>query len=320
MIMGLLKIYLLGEFRVYHGEERIDLPTKKMKSLLAYLVTHGDRGYPPELLAGTFWGETSEEKARDSLNNALSALRRALPEKSILTEYGDIRFNLKIGYWLDVKGFKQKLSESRRLKRPKDKMKCLQRVVKLYQGDFMEGFYNDWSLFEQERLRELYLEALKELADCHKALKEYGQAIDCCKRVLERSPLREEIHRKLIYLYYISGDRTAALLQYKQCCEALKGELGIEPLPETSSLHEEIQVQAEREGLELISDRLYKAKLLLTHYPELGAPFVARADELAHLVARWEKAKEGRGGIVLIDGEAGAGKTRLVRELIELVT
>ncbi|MGQ9734741.1 MAG: tetratricopeptide repeat protein [Candidatus Bipolaricaulia bacterium] len=314
-----LKIYLLGEFRVYRGEERVDLPTKPIKSLFAYLLTHRERGFPPELLAGTFWGERSEERARASLHNALRAIRKALPG-SIITEYGDIRFNPALECWLDIEEFERKLQGSRGLKRPEERLARLQSAVKLYQGDFMEGFYEDWSVLEQERLRELYLDALKELVDCHKALKEYDQAIACCKRILERAPLREEVHRELIYLYYLSGDRNAALLQYKECCQLLKKELGVEPLPETKALFEEIQEQAELEGLKLLSDRLARAKLLLARYPELRAPFVGRADELARLIARWERAKEGRGGLVLIAGEAGAGKTRLAHELLSLIS
>ncbi len=310
-----LRVHLLGEFRVYRGGERLDLPTKPIKSLFAYLVTHRQRGFPPELLAGTFWGEASEEKARDSLNTALSVLRRAIPN-SIITEYGNIRFNPELRCWLDLEEFERKLKESRGLERPGDRMKCLQRAVQLYQGDFMEGFYDDWVLLEQERLRELYLEALKGLVDCHKALKEYGQAIECCQMILKNSPLREEAHRELIYLYYLSGDRDAALLQYRECCKVLKKELGVEPLPETRALYEEIRERAEL----LISDRLSRARLLLARYPELGAPFVGRAEELAKLIARWERAKAGRGGLVLIGGEAGAGKTRLVQELLGLIT
>jgi len=259
-----LKIHLLGEFRVYRGEERIELPTKPIKSLLAYLLTHRERGFPPEMLAGTFWGEYSEEKARGSLNNALSVLRRTLPEESIIAEYGAVRFNPEIDFWLDVAEFERELVEGRRAKRPQDKLDHLQRAVELYRGDFMEGFYDDWLLLEQERLRELYLEALKELAQCHKALKEYDRAIRCCKLILGRSPLREEVHRELMYLHYISGDRTAALLQYERCCQLLEEELGVEPLPETRALYEEIRRQAEVAGLELISDRPRRARLLLT--------------------------------------------------------
>ena len=237
-----LKVYLLGEFRVYRGEERLDLPTKPIKSLYAYLVTHRRRGFPPELLAGTFWGEASEEKARACLNTALSAIRRAIPN-SITTEYGNVRFNPGLECWLDAEEFERKLKEgrSRGRGRPGDRMKCLQSAVQLYQGDFMEGFYDDWLLFEQERLRELYLEVLKELADCYKALKEYDQAIACCKRILERSPLREEVHRELMYLHYISGDRAAALLRYERCCRLLEEELGVGPLPETRALYREIR-------------------------------------------------------------------------------
>lgn len=318
--MESLKIHLLGEFRVYRGEERIDLLTKPIKSLFAYLVTHRDRGYPPELLAGTFWGDYSEEKARDSLNNALSVLRRTLPEGSITTEYGIIRFKREIDYWLDVEDFEQGIRKCKGLEKPEGKVDWLQEAVRLYRGDFMEGFYDDWCLLEQERLRELYLEALKELADCHKALKEYDRAIDCCRRILEISPLREELHRELMYLYFISGDRTAALLQYERCREVLVKELKIEPLPETKALYKEIQWQANPERLRRISASARRTEFLLSGYTELGAPFVGRDQEFGELLAQWQLAGKGKGNVVFIEGEAGIGKSRLARELINFIT
>ncbi|MCR4403752.1 MAG: tetratricopeptide repeat protein [Candidatus Acetothermia bacterium] len=314
-----MRIYLLGELRVYAGEERIALPTKPIKALFAYLVTHRERGYPPEMLAGTFWGEASEERARASLNNALSALRRAL-SGSIVVEYGNLRFNSKIECWLDVAEFEERLRESRGLKRPEERLGPLRRAVELYRGDFLEGFYDDWAIVEQERLRELYLQALRELVGCHRALKEYSRAIECCRKILALSPLREEIHRELMYLHYTLGDRNAALLQYQECYKVLKEELKVKPLPETKALYEEIREQAELAGLELISDRLARAKLLLARYPELRAPFIGRAEELARLVATWERAKAGQGSLLLIAGEAGAGKTRLVREFLGLIS
>jgi DNA-binding SARP family transcriptional activator/Tfp pilus assembly protein PilF len=315
-----LRIYLLGELRVYRGEERVDLPTKPIKSLFAYLLTHRQRGFPPEVLAGTFWGEASEKRARASLNSALSSLRRLLPEASILSEYGNIRLNPESALWLDVEEFERKIKEGRRSKRPEAKVRCLEEAIELYQGDFMEGFYDDWVLFEQERLRELYLEALRELADCHKALKEYDRAIAYCKKILERSPLREEVHRELIYLYYLSGDRNEALLQYRRCCKTLKEALQVEPLPETRALYEEIQRRADLESLKLLVEPVRRAELLLTRYPELGAPFVGRAHELSVLLRHWQLAEGGEGGVVFIEGEAGIGKSRLAREFIDLIT
>lgn len=103
----------------------------------------------------------------------------------------------------------------------------------------MEGFYDEWCISEQERLRELYLQALQELVACHKTLKDYGQAIICGKKILAISPLREEIQRELMYLYYLAGDRNAALLQYELCRQVLEKELQIEPLPETKILYQD---------------------------------------------------------------------------------
>ena len=52
---------------------------------------------------------------------------------------------------------------------------------------------------------------------------------------------------------------------------------------------------------------------------ETMTPFVGREQEIALLVARWRDAAEGEGQVVLLSGEAGIGKSRILATLRERI-
>ena len=66
----LLKLYVLGSFRVEGEKGPILLPARKVQSLLAYLVLHPGE-HAREKLATLFWGDSTDVQARDSLRTAL---------------------------------------------------------------------------------------------------------------------------------------------------------------------------------------------------------------------------------------------------------
>jgi predicted ATPase len=111
----------------------------------------------------------------------------------------------------------------------------------------------------------------------------------------------------MMQLLALTGRRDAAMQQYQQCRDTLGAELGLEPEPETRVLMERIR-----------SGQLEPEKSrAMTAVPEtnpLATPLFGRQKEHAQLVDLWAKAASGQSGLVLIQGEAGVGKTRLVDE------
>ena len=81
---------------------------------------------------------------------------------------------------------------------------------------------------------------LRRLVDGLVARGEYAQAVPHARRWLELDPLNESAHRQLIRIYALSGDRAAALEQYRHCVRALSQELGVGPLEETMTLYEQV--------------------------------------------------------------------------------
>lgn len=259
--MSSLRICLFGGFQIAHHDDpgansRI---TRSVKSLLAYLLLFRHRIHPREVLAGLFWGDHSEDRARSCLSTAIWRLRRVLePEGTpkgtylVTTSTGEVGFNEESNHWLDVAEFEETLSPClRQPAQPKEAQDpCkLQSALELYTGDLLEGFYDDWALRERERLRLLYMKSLAHLMRCYKEHREYEKSLACALQILNHDPLREEIHREVMRLYQESGRRAMAIRQYRSCCQILEKELGVSPMEETRLLHDEILKTSKTEVL-----------------------------------------------------------------------
>jgi DNA-binding SARP family transcriptional activator/tetratricopeptide (TPR) repeat protein len=308
---AMLRIQLLGGFQVERdGVALTAFHSQKAQSLLAYLLVYRDRAHPRSILATLFWSESDEARAQANLRNALYSLRHVLegPQgrfgQYILTEGGAVRFHPKSSYVLDVTEFEETI-ESALHTAGEERATLLNTAITLYKGDLLPGFYDDWVVIEQEHLRELYLQALKELVAHYTEHRDYAQAIVWARQVLSISPLQEEIHRALMQLYALTGDRTAALHQYAECEAVLQRELNAAPLPETQTLYKKLLRGAPVETAP-------------KEIPKLPAvPFVGRERELNTLKALWQNVQHGQGQAIFIGGEIGVGKTTLVQKFIE---
>jgi len=312
----MLRIHLLGEFRLQGATgQRLHLGSRKPEWLLAYLALH-PIAHPRDRLAGLFWPESEQSKANSSLRQALYILRPVIEPDEVNrglflgTTQTTVQFKKESSHWLDTAVFEQLITESEQTSGAK-KAEFLQEAVALYRDDLLIGCYEDWCLEARGYFRELYLKALQQLVLHHTEQKAYAQAIAYAKQILAKNPLHEEMQRHLIYLYYASGDRNAALHQYHECESILKTELNIEPLPETKDLFREIEQQTSLAQLEALASR---AREMIRRYPELSVPFVGRTEESQQFTLAWDKVSQGQGQTFFIAGEAGVGKSRLAQE------
>jgi len=192
--------------------------------------------------------------------------------------------------------------------------------VALYRRDFLDGFYDDWIINERYRLEMLFIEALARLMVGHEAQGGHDAALTTALRLLHHDPLREDAHRVAMRAYCRLGQRNVALEQYLRCREIVQEELGTEPMVETTELY-----QAILEGRFAVGHApdVLPAQVPAAIPVALGrspldavAPsrLVGREQELGFLLQCWQGVEAGHGGLVLLSGEAGAGKTRLVEE------
>jgi DNA-binding SARP family transcriptional activator len=249
--MSILRICLLGQVRIAHADSPSPVKlTHTVQALLAYLLLQRQRSQPRETLAGLFWGDHSQERARSCLNTTLWRLRQVLEPDGIprgtylLTISADeVGFNLESDYWLDVATFEEQSSPV--LAKPVQAMQAadaqvLESALQLYAGELLEGFYDDWALRERERLRRIYLNCLAHLMDYYKHHRAFQESLLCGQRILDQDPLREEIQREMMRLYLANGQRAMAVRQYELCRQVLATELGIPPMEETQALYAEV--------------------------------------------------------------------------------
>ena len=304
--MGVLQVALFGNVRVTHNNWLSEvIMTREIQALLAYFLLHRHRVHSREAIAGVFWGERSQDKARRSLNTALWKLKKALePEEVPAGTYlvnshqGGVSFNRASQYWLDVEVFEAKINQV--LAYPfqtvqESHLADLEKTLSLYKGGLLEGFYMDWMLRERERMRALYLKSLIYLLQYCRFHRVYEKAIAYGQQILDLEPLHEEIHREIMSLYLENGQRALALRQYEICHAILDRELGISPMYDTQALYLQICNTQSRAGPPHISQdkisfdqlvgQLKDARLTIDLAKE-------KIDQAFHLIAKYSQQQD----------------------------
>jgi DNA-binding SARP family transcriptional activator/tetratricopeptide (TPR) repeat protein len=297
-----LRARLLGTMDLRVGRRQLPpLDSARAESLLAYLLLHRDAPQPRQRVAFLLWPDSTERQAQTNLRKVLHTLRRALPDADRLIDIGPrtLQWRAEAPAWLDVEQFERALADGR-----------LEEAVETYAGELLEGRYDEWLADERERLAGLHLEALERLSRRHEQNGRWPEAIRCVERLVSHDPLREESHRLLMRLCHASGDRARAVRAYHACATTLERELGIEPSPETREVYESLVAPAQA-----AAGAPEAGPASLAAASAATSPFVGRAGERARLTALWRAAAAGRAQLVLVTGEAGVGKTRLVDEL-----
>ncbi len=311
--MSVLRIFMFGGLRVWLDDEVLPpFPTQKTRSLFAFLVTYRRRVHARPFLAGMFWGDMPEARAQRNLSTTLWRMRRVAPAGYFRVDESTIAFNADAPYWLDTEQFELELALARG--EDAEAMAHLQAATQLYGGDFLQGMYDDWLLVVAERLRLAYQQSLQRLFDFYRGDEEtLAQALEVGQQLLALDPLREDVHLGMMEVYQRLGRRSAALAQYQHCRQALQKELGIEPLPETQALYRALLAKP-KSAPPLAGEHPPGAAVDSPRTPFddfRQSPWVGRERELA-LIQQWiQRTQTEGGGMLLVGGVAGVGKTRL---------
>jgi predicted ATPase/DNA-binding SARP family transcriptional activator len=321
MPVKLLRIRLLGEFSLVYDDQPVTtVNTARLQSLLAYLLLHRARHLRRSVLAGLLDPDAPEARARHALSHAIWQLRRSLPDL-IESDHDSVGLSPAVTLWVDALEFERLAAPHIQETAGTSPEACadLRQAVQLYRGDLLEGLYDDWLLVERERLHELYLQALESLARLEQAAGRYQAALEAALALSLADPLRGSARRLVMQLYSCLGRPEAALHQFETYCQVLSTELGVEPEPETRALAQAIAARTPDTAAHL-PDALAGVSFLFDRADAM--PLVGRSRERAELLAYLEGILSGRdgaspvqGGVVLVEGEAGIGKTRLLQEL-----
>ena len=315
-----LTVSLLGPPRVKRDGDPVTFDTRKAMALLAHLAL-AERPRSREALTEFLWPGREIDHARGALRRTLSTLRKSIGPDRVETTRASIALARGGDLELDVRRFRRLLADDA------DEA-ALTEAVEFSRGAFMEGFslrdspeFDHWQIAEADALGRELSSALGRLVDLVAARGDFPRAIGHARRRLTLDPLNEPAHRQLVRLYAWSGDRAAALAQYRECVRTLSQELGVGPLAETTTLYEQLNEDAidpppaagPTGGEPAARDRPSSQAPAV---PTL--PLVGRSAELDALL-ELHGGIEGDGRLAVIEGEAGIGKTRLAAEVLKRV-
>lgn len=251
--MSNMAISLFGKLRI-ESDNRITLhlEPRRAEELLCYLLLYRDRLHEREKLATLLWPDAPPAQSKRYLRQLLWQLQSTLnhtaqPDAHLLyTEPTRIGVNGKVPYWLDIQAFETAFAAV--VDQPGHTL-CpqqadqLRHAVQLYQGDLLEGWYQDWCILERDRLQNMYLAILDKLLSYSEAHHAYEAGLTYGVQILRYDRAREQTHRQLMRLYYLAGNRTAALHQYESCVAILREELAVEPTASTVALYQQISTE-----------------------------------------------------------------------------
>jgi len=322
-----LRIHLLGHFEMNNsgrGLSAQDWPSQQTQTIAKILIANRGKVVTGEQLIEILWPAESVESARRRLHVRISQLRSLLQDQKSLiqTVHGGYLFQPDDSCWLDVDQFQLHLAEGATLLEQRQQVEAisaLERARELYRGDFLaEDLYADWTFHQREALRETFINLLIELSECYAQQGRYRLAIARTRQAQVKDPLRESIYARLMLYHYYAGECDQSLRIFEQCKAMLQSELGVAPLDSTSTLYTRIRegnLWKTDEGLRY-PPPIYAGRLFEVPYALTEIPLVGRDREYAWLISQWQDPAV---NIILLEGEAGIGKSRLVNRFTEFI-
>lgn len=246
--MHTFEVRLFGEVRISHrGRSLPSLPTRGALEILAFLLINRGQPVARDRIACTLWGGRSEERAKKALRTGLWRLRTHLEKTGTscgLRADRDLVVLVETGnWWVDLWTFEDtvpRLCEPDATLRSAADADELRRTLDLHPRPFLETLDARWCESRRERARLLWLSGMETLVAWYRATGDATNGLLLAQQVLQVAPLRETMHRELMTMHYLRGDRPSALLQYERYRELLRDELGVSPMASTRDLHDRI--------------------------------------------------------------------------------
>jgi DNA-binding SARP family transcriptional activator/tetratricopeptide (TPR) repeat protein len=310
-----LSLALLGPPIVERDGARVTFDTKKAVALLAVLAVTGGE-LSRDRLATLLWPDSDTPRARGSLRRTLSVTAAAVGEGLAIS---------RAAVALRPGGMRVDVADFEALAASADEA-ALERAGRLYRDDFLAGFslrecpeFEDWQVSAADRLRHVLAGCLERLAAARIAAGDPAGALDHIRRWLSLDPLHEPAHQAMIRALARTGQRSAAVRQYRELVGILDRELAVRPLPETTRLYDDIRAgrmePPPRRPASAPAGHGERPPGTSRAAPAHKWPLAGRAAELELLGIAWREVSTRAGGqVVAVTGEAGCGKTALIEE------
>src|SRR5215470_7887286 len=332
---------VLGAFRVERDGQQADLGPRLQRTLLAILLVDAGHVVPVDRLIDLLWRDGPPAAAVASLQAYVSQLRRVLEPARPRRAPATVLVTQEPGYVLRVSDQQVDALRFRAMARQARgdlaagqaaaAAALLDDALALWRGEPLAEFAAEpWAVPVVTRLTETYDLAAEDRVEAWLTLGRHAETATELEAMVAARPLRERRWEQLIVATYRSGRQADALRAYQRCRTVLADELGLEPGPGLRRL--EAAVLAQDPTLDWQHDPAAGAVAATAPPvpagaqpaapPPTGEPsapsLVGRRTELAHLRHTLQQAASGHGGVVLLAGEPGAGKTTLAEAAAHL--
>ena len=219
-----LKLRLLGDFRLRHGETTVGL-TPRTEHLLAFLALRN--GVRRTTVSAQLWPDLDEVQARGCLRSTLWRLPK--PDGLPLVGASGDRLYLTAFVQVDIIKLRDRLEQWSPGEPPPVKIGPLS-------WDLLPTWYDDWLVIDREHQRQIRLHALERISACYVSAERFDIAIEAALQATAGDPLRESAHRCLIRAHLAEGNVSEALRQM-HIYEAILADAGI-PTQLSERMHE----------------------------------------------------------------------------------
>jgi DNA-binding SARP family transcriptional activator/tetratricopeptide (TPR) repeat protein len=310
----LLEVSLLGEQYVAGSTATGLGRSSRSIALLGFLAVHADAPQPRQRLAAIFWPDSTEQQARTNLRRELHHLRLLLDDDpALVVEPATLMWRESPTCRVDVCVFHRERQFALQALASGDDHSLLEHgaaAVVEYHGDLLPGLLDDWVLAEREALRRQCVELCDHLVAGWRSGGDLGKAVEYGRLRVRLEPLEEVGYRTLMELQADTGDRAGAISTFHKCADILDQELQVMPCQATETLAERL-LSSDGPGIPPVRGDRPRARIARR------ARLVGRDREFDQVVQFWNSVVEGRPRLLVVIGDAGVGKSRLISELTQ---
>jgi DNA-binding SARP family transcriptional activator len=201
-------------------------------------------------LPGLIWPDLEERRSRANLNTALWRINRVLKvigsDDLRLHVSGDqLKMTVAPSVFVDVLAIEAAVREAVQCCKGNAPLSLMGRdsLADVLSRDgecFLEGLSSEWVLIERERVFNLQIRGLTLLMQDLAGNGQIEEALEYGRCILRMDPMRECIHRLVMWLHMLNGHQANAIRQYLECTRILEDELRVSPMPETRALYDYI--------------------------------------------------------------------------------
>jgi DNA-binding SARP family transcriptional activator/tetratricopeptide (TPR) repeat protein len=288
---------ILGPVRISVAGRTTTVGEPRQQAVLAVLLLEPGHTVDVDTLVDRVWGDVPPRQARRSLQAHITRVRRALED----AEPGGAPLTRETGgYRLDIRPDQVDLFRFRHTVSAGDRV-ALRAGLDLWQGEPLSGLRGDWVERVRRTLRQEHAAAVVVWAEAEIRAGDAASTITRLTELAEDHPLDDAAAATLIRALYAVGRTAAALTRYDRIRRALREELGTDPGPALSAVHDAMLRHA-------VPSPAQPAPPVPAQLPADVVAFTGRDDELAEL-DRLAAAAGGDPVLVCLTGTAGAGKT-----------